>query len=225
MKESFSRIVIMAEMHGRDLIRRHVAVGLLVALPLAFYFSSVGSGRNAPGTGGVAIAFSVGGATVFSALSSREVDQRLVMTGYQPLELLIGRLMFLLPFGVLIAGLFTALMVPISHPQNPWMLLLGVSAVAAVAVPFGIAIAAVVPNELEATLVLIGVVGIQLAINHTSALAKALPFYGPRMVIQNGLAGYGGLAAPLVVGAAYGVALLAVARIFIGPRLSIRTHH
>ena len=99
-------------------------------MPVCFYLSSLGSGRNAVGTGGVAIAFSVGGATVFSALSSREVDQRLVMTGYKPLELLIGRLLFLLPFGVLIAGLFTALMVPISHPEDPWMLLFGVSAVA-----------------------------------------------------------------------------------------------
>lgn len=221
MNESLSRIVIMAEMHGRDLIRRHIAIGLLVALPLSFYFSSVGEGRDAVGTGGVAMAFAVGGATVFSALSSMEVDQRLVMSGYRPLELLIGRLLFLCPFGIVISGIFTAVMSPISHPDDLGVLLLGVCAVAAVAVPFGIAVAAVVPRELEATLVLIGVVGIQLAVRHTSTVAKALPFYGPRLLIEAGLTGRGGIAAPLLEGAFYAVALLLVARVFVGPRLSV----
>jgi hypothetical protein len=217
-------MLIMAEMHGRDLIRRHVAIGLLVALPMSFYLSSVGEGRDAVGTGGVAMAFAIGGATVFSALSSLEVDQRLVMVGYRPLELLVGRLLFLCPFGVIISALFTAVMTPISHPHNPGFLLLGLSAVAAVSVPFGIAVAAVVPRELEATLVLIGVVGVQLAVSHTSTLAKVLPFYGPRLVIEDGVVGHGAIALPLLEGAAYAVALLLIARIFIGPRLSIRPH-
>ncbi|HTW21792.1 MAG TPA: hypothetical protein VME70_16470 [Mycobacteriales bacterium] len=224
MIESLHRMMIMAEMHGRDLIRRHVAIGLLVALPASFYLSSIGEGRDAVGFGGVAMAFAVGGATVFSALSSSEVDQRLVMGGYRPMELLIGRLLFLCPFGIVISGLFTALMAPISHPHNPGVLLLGVSAVAAVAVAFGIAVAAIVPRELEATLVLIGVVGVQLAVSHTSTIAKVLPFYGPRLLIEDGVTGRGAIALPLLEGAAYGVALLVLSRLAIGPRLSIRTH-
>lgn len=224
MMERLSRIVILAEMHGRDMLRRHVAIALLVALPVSFYLSSVGGGRDAVGTGGVSLAFAVGGATVFSALSSLEVDQRLVMTGYGPFELLVGRLLFLCPFGVALAGLFTALMSPISHPENPGVLLLGVSAVAAVAVPFGIAVAAIVPRELDATLVLIGVVGVQLAVDHTSTIAKVLPFYGPRLLIDAGQHGSGALAVPLLEAAAYAIALLAIARLAIGPRLSIRSH-
>ncbi|HWC34868.1 MAG TPA: hypothetical protein VG650_08570 [Mycobacteriales bacterium] len=223
MRESLSRMVIMAEMHGRDLVRRHIAIALLVALPMSFYLSSVGEGRDAVGTGGVAMAFAVGGATVFSALSSSEVDHRLVLSGYRPHELLVGRLLFLCPFGIVLSGLFTALMAPISHPDNPGVLLLGVSAVAAIAVPFGIAVAAIVPRELEATLVLIGVVGIQLAVSHTSTVAKLLPFYGARLLIDTGLAGHGPILWPLIEGAMYAVALLALARVFIGPRLSIRT--
>lgn len=222
MSESVRRIGIMAEMHSRDLFRRHAAIALLLALPASFYLSSINSGRDAVGTGGVAMAFAVGGATVFSALSSLEVDQRLVMNGYRPLELLMGRLLFLCPFGIVIAGLFTALMAPISHPQNPGVLLLGVSAVSAVAVTFGIAVAAIVPRELEATLVLIGVVGVQMAVDHTSTVAKALPFYGARLLIEDALNGYGAIAVPLLETAAYAVALLLIARIFIGPRLSVR---
>ena len=224
MRDSLSRVVIMAEMHGRDLVRRHVAIALLVALPMSFYLSSIGEGRDAAGTGGVSMGFAMGGATVFSALSAMDVDQRLVMAGYRPLELLIGRMLFLAPFGVLMAGLFTAVMAPISHPASPGLLLLGVTAVAAVSVPFGIAVAAVVPRELEATLVLIGVVGVQLAVVHTSMVSKVLPFYGPRLLIEDGLTGHGGVAFPVLEAVGYSLVLLMLARLFIGPRLSIRSH-
>jgi hypothetical protein len=218
------RIVIMAEMHGRDLLRRHVALALLVALPASFYLSSIGTGRDAVGTGGVAMAFAVGGATVFSALSSIEVDQRLILCGYRPVELLLGRLVFLGPLGVIIAGGFTALMAGISHPNDPFLLLLGVTMVAVQAVPFGLAVAAVVPRELEGTLILIGVVGIQLAVKPTSIIAEALPFYGPRRLIEDSLVGHGPIAAPCVEMLLYGIALLVIARIFIGPRLAVRPH-
>ena len=53
MKGAAGRIGIMAEMHGRDLTRRHGALGLLVALPLCFYLASMGSGVRAVVAGGV----------------------------------------------------------------------------------------------------------------------------------------------------------------------------
>jgi hypothetical protein len=219
-----SRIVIMAEMHGRDLIRRHIALGLLVALPLSFYVTSTGSGRSATATGGVSMAFAVGGATLFSTLSSIDVDQRLVLIGYRPFELLLGRLAFLGPLGVLIAGAFSVLMVVVSHPENGWLLLLGVVAVALLAVPFGLAVGALVPRELEGTLVLIGVVGIELAVRPDAPVASALPFYGPRRLIEDGINGGGSVWGPLLLTVAYGVALLLLARVSIGPRLTVRRH-
>ena len=82
------RVVMMAEMHGRDLVRRRVALALLVALPLSFYLASAGSGDGAVATGGVGMAFAVAGAALFSELSSADVDQRLVLGGYRPFELL-----------------------------------------------------------------------------------------------------------------------------------------
>ncbi len=216
------RVLIMAEMHGRDLMRRHIALALLVALPASFYLTSGGSSRDAVSTGGVSMAFAVGGATLFSALSAIDVDQRLVMVGYRPLELLLGRLLFLGPLGVVIAGLFTAMMVGISHPHDGSMVFLGVTMVALQAVPFGLAVAAAVPRELEGTLVLIGVVGIQLAVRANAVVAKTLPFYGPRRLIEAGVTGHGEVWGPLVQTALYGLALLVVARMFIGPRLAVR---
>ena len=210
------RVVLMAEMHGRDLLRRHAALGLLVALPLSFYLAS-----GEVGAGGVGMAFAVAGAALFSELSSAEADQRLVLGGYRPIELLLGRLLFLGPLGLVIAGGFSALMVAASHPANGWLVLLGVAAVGVVSVPFGLAVGAGVSRELEGTLVLIGVVGVQLAVAPDSAVAKVLPFYGPRQLIEAGMAGHGPIAGPLLLSAAYAIALLALARAFVGPRLGV----
>src|ERR1019366_7498645 len=46
------RILVPAEMTGRELARRGFALGLLTALPLAFYGASTHSGSNAVITGG-----------------------------------------------------------------------------------------------------------------------------------------------------------------------------
>ena len=62
----------------------------------------------------------------------------------------------------------------VSNPPRPWILGLAVAMVALVAVPFGLAIGALVPRELEATLILIGVVGIQLSSNASDALSTSL---------------------------------------------------
>lgn len=221
---SMRRVIVMAEMHGRDLVRRHVALGLLVALPLSFYLSSGRSGHGGVAAGGVGMAFAVAGATLFSALSSLEVDQRLILSGYRPLELLIGRLLFLGPLGLCIAAGFAALMVTLSHPHNGWIVALGVAAVALQSVPFGLAVGAVVARELEGTLVLIGIVGVQLATAPGSGVAKALPFYGARRLIDAGVDGHGPIAVPLVQTILYGAALLVTARVFVGPRLNVTRH-
>jgi hypothetical protein len=215
------RIAIMAEMHGRDLLRRHIAIALLVALPLSFYLASQGAGRDAIPSGGIGMAFAVSGATLFSALSSLAVDQRLVLGGYRPIELLIGRLLFLGPLGLVIAAVFSALMAGVSHPERPVLLGIAVGIVALQSVPFGLAVAAIVPRELEGTLVVIGVVGMQMATHGEGMLAKTLPFYGPRRLIDVAVSGHGSVAGPLLQTALYGLAMLVLARVFIGARLVV----
>ena len=217
------RILILAEMHGRDLIRRHAALGLLIALPLSFYLASAGSG-GAVSSGGVGMAFAVSGAALFSVLSSREVDQRLVLAGYRPVEMLFGRLVFLGPLGLVIGGGFSLLMALMSGPARPWVMALGVSAVALQSVAVGLAVGAVVPLELEGTLVLIGVIGVQLAAELHSVVSKALPFYGPRRLIGSSLNAHGPVGGPLLQTAAYGVGLLVVTRIFVSRRVDIARH-
>ena len=218
------RVLIMAEMHGRDLLRRHAALVLLVALPLAFYLSSGRTGRFAVTAGGVGLAFAVAGATLFSTLSSAEVDQRLVLGGYRPVELLLGRLLFLGPLALVIAAGFSGLMIGFAAPEKPWLVLLGVSVVGLQSVPLGLAVGAGVARELEGTLVIIGVVGIQMAAAPDSAVAKVLPFHEPQQLIIAGVDGHGGVLAPLLWTTLYGVALLVLARIFLVPRLDVAVH-
>ena len=222
---SLRRVLSMSEMHGRDLLRHHFAVGLLIVLPLSFYFSSASqAGTHMFVAGGVGMAFSISGATLFSILSSREVDQRLVLSGYRPIELLLGRLLFLGPFGLVIAAGFSSLMWGISHPTHPWILVFGVAMVALVAVPFGLAVGAAVPTELEGTLVLIGVVGMQLATTSGALASKVLPFYGARRLIDASSHENGPIAWPSLLTLGYALGLLVLARVLVSQRVSIQRH-
>jgi hypothetical protein len=222
--KSARRVLIMAEMHGRDLTRRHAALGLLIALPLSFYLASGRHGFEAVSAGGIGMAFSVAGATLFSVLSSIQVDQRLVLGGYRPFELLLGRLLFLGPMSLVIAGFFTVLMNLMSHPRHGWVLALGVALVALQSVPFGLAIGAAISRELEGTLVLIGVVGIQLAVELTSPVARVLPFYGPSRVLYASVHRQGPILFPVIETAVYGLALLLLARLCMNRRIEVQRH-
>ena len=218
------RIMIMAEMHGRDLLRRRVALALLVILPLSFYLTSAGSGQGAVTLGGVGMAFAVGGASLFSVLSSRAADQRLVLSGYRPLEMMLGRLLFLGPLALVIAAGFSVVMDVGSHPVRPWVMALGVAVVAVQSVPFGLAVGSAVPRELEGTLVLIGVVGIQLATRVDTVASQVLPFYGPRELLEASLTRHGAIGQPLLQTFFYGMALLIGARLFVSRRVDVARH-
>lgn len=218
------RVLIMAEMHGRDLTRRHVALALLVVIPLSFYLVSMGSGDEALIAGGVGMAFSVSGATLFSILSSEEVDQRLVLGGYRPLDLLLGRLLFLGPLALIIAVAFSTLMVLVSEPARPWLTYVGVAAVALQSIPFGLAVGAAVPRELEGTLVLIGVVGMQMAVDPDSWVSKILPFYGPQELISSSISPTGPILWPAVITVLYGLGLMILARVFVSRRVDVTLH-
>jgi hypothetical protein len=221
---ALKRMAVMAEMHGRDLIRRHMALGLLVLLPACFYAASAGSGPSAVTAGGIGMAFAVSGAALFSVMSSAEADQRLVLGGYRPIDLLMGRLLFLGPLGLAIAAGFGVVMATVSHPQRPWLLGVGLGLVALQSVPFGLAVGAMVPRELEGTLALIGVVGVQLAVRLNALTSKLLPFYGPRRLIDASLEHSGSIAGPVLQTALYGLALLFVARAFVSRRVNVRLH-
>ncbi len=221
---SAARILTIAEMQGRDLARRWLALGLLVALPLSFYGAMAPHDRHAPIAGGIAMAFSLAGVSIFAVLAARRVDQRLAMSGLRAGELVTGRLLCLVALSVPIVGGSAALMAVVSNPPRPWVLGGGVAMVALVAVPFGLAVGTLVPRELEATLILIGVVGIQLSLDPSVGLAKVLPFYGPEQLIDSSLGSGYPVWTAVVASVAYAAALLVVALLLMGRRIRVRRH-
>ncbi len=224
MMEASGRILTVAEMQGRDLRRRHLALILLVALPLAFYGAMAGHATDAVVPGGLATAFSMAGGAIFAVLAARPVDQRLVLAGYRPGELLAGRLLVLFALSIPVVAGSSAIMATVSHPERPWLLGVGVAMVAMVAVPFGLAVAALLPRELEATLVLIGVVGIQLSLSWSSVLSKVLPFYGPRRLLDASLGESFSIWVEAGASLAYATALFVVSFVLSTRRVRVRRH-
>jgi len=222
--DTLSRVVIVAEMQGRDLGRRRLALILLVALPLAFYGALAGHSSDAIIPGGVAMAFSMAGAAIFAVLSSRAVDQRLTLAGFRAGEILAGRLLFLEVLSLPLVAGSSVLMALVSHPPRPWTMGLAVEMVAVVGIPFGLAVGALLPRELEATLVLIGVVGIQLSLDVSQGLSKVLPFYGPMRLLDGSLGGDYPMGAAVVMSVAYAAALLAASSYLVARRIRVRHH-
>ncbi len=224
MGNAAGRIVTIAEMQGRDLSRRWLALGLLVALPLSFYGALAPHDRHAPIPGGIAMAFSMAGVAIFAVLAARRVDERLALASLRARELMAGRLLCLVALSVPIVGGSAAIMAAVSNPPRPWVLGIGVAMVALVAVPFGLAVGALVPRELEATLILIGVVGIQLSLDPSVGLAKVLPFYGPERLIDSSLGSSYPVRTAVAISVVYAAALLVVALLFMGRRVRVRRH-
>ena len=219
-----ARIAIAAEMQGRDLMRRHVALALLVALPLAFYLSLLGEPDD-PFTlvaAGIGMGWSTAGAALFSVLAARHSDPRLVLAGYRPGELLLGRLVLLEALALALLVVVAALVVAASRPPHTGSLLAGLALCAWIGVPLGLAAAALLPRELEGTLAIVGVVGVNMSVPPDAALAPALPFYGAASFLHRaaGAAEAGGDALVHTLG--YTAVLLAVAIVFWARRVRVR---
>ncbi|PZS15376.1 MAG: hypothetical protein DLM57_12935 [Pseudonocardiales bacterium] len=198
---------------GRDLGRRRVAMALLVCLPLAFYVSTLNSAA-APGklsfrvvAGALGMAWAIGSAAMFLLSGARRIDERLVLAGYSPWELLLGRVVLLLGFAAVLVAVFGTVILTTSDFREPALLLAALLAVGVAAIPLGLAIASVVPGDLEGTLVLIAVVGVQMSPN----LPVWMPSGGAIKLAVSAWRGDGAILAPLIAIALWSGGLLGAA--------------
>ena len=173
-----ARLVTVAEMQFRDLRRRPVALAILAVLPLAFYLSLLSSPHYAVIAGTIGMSFAVAGASLFSLLGTRRAEPLLALSGYTTTDLLAGRLLLLLALGLVLAGGSIGLMAGLTRPGDLPALLLAGALMAAVSVPLGLCVASVLPRELEGTLTIIGIVGVELSLPANAALAPFLPLFG-----------------------------------------------
>ena len=101
----------VAQMQGRDLVRRRAALLLLIGLPMSWYGAEAAAGIGyAVGTGVLAMAWSAAAAPLFAFVSARHADQRLVHAGYRPRDIVLGRLLALVTLSTTLALIVGAVM-------------------------------------------------------------------------------------------------------------------
>ena len=218
------RAVIAAEMQGRQLMRRRLALAILIALPVALYLAMLGQSReNAIQFGALGMSWSVACASLFAVLAAREAEPRLLLGGFRAAELMVGRFVLLVGGGMIFALAAALAMTLASSPISEGALIGACVLVPPVAVSLGLAVAAVIPHDLEGTLVIIGLVGVQLALTSGTWINVILPMDGP---IQLAYRAGGFSAAPVGWSILHAVAtvllLLAVASVSWSLRLHVR---
>jgi hypothetical protein len=206
-----TRLAAVAAAHARILARRRTAVALLALLPLAIYGALYRHSPNAVAVGGVASAFSAGGAAIFSMLPVRAADQRLALAGYRPAVLIGGRLIMLEALGLGISLITATVMIAGTRPAYPGEVFAGVILTGVAAVPLGLALGALLPRELEAVLVLIGIVGIQITAEPDTVISAVLPFHATSQLLNAATAAPTAFWQRLAATVAYSAVLLVIA--------------
>lgn len=183
---ALTRTVVVAEMQARELLRRRAVMVLLILLPAAFYYSVPASEAWGMLSGSIGVSWAVAAAGLFAVLGWRRADPRLALAGAPAWQGLAGRLLLLHVLGFALVGLFAPLILSRSaeHIDDAGLMLFALLLMAVVSVALGLVIGALVPRELEGTLILIGVVGIAMSVPPETAVARSLPLWGPIEIIS-----------------------------------------
>ncbi|MFR9777739.1 ABC transporter permease [Micromonospora sp. MS34] len=179
-----NQLLTVAEMTLRELLRRRGVLLLLLLMPLAFYLirrdAYVGQSVRALLLG---ISWAVSTAALFATGAARDLEPRLRLAGYRAHHLWLGRMLGLWVVGLAIAVPFFAL-IAVDGPDLRYGGVAGAMLCAvAVAAPFGMLIGAVLPRELEGTLLLLTVVAVQMLIDPAGSGARLTPFWSSREIV------------------------------------------
>ncbi|KKK06994.1 hypothetical protein LQ51_04855 [Micromonospora sp. HK10] len=177
------RLSTVAEMTLRELVRRRGVLLLLLLMPLAFYLirrdAYIGQSVRALLLG---IAWAVSTAALFTTGAARDLEPRLRLAGYRPHHLYLGRMLGLWVIGLVIAVPFFGLVAVDSDGLRYGGVAAAMLCAVAVAAPFGMLIGAVLPRELEGTLLLLTVVTVQMLLDPAEAGARLTPFWSCREI-------------------------------------------
>ncbi|PZG06984.1 hypothetical protein C1I95_31805 [Micromonospora craterilacus] len=178
-----NRLVTVAEMTLRELARRRGVLLLLLLMPLVFWLirrdSHVGQSIRALLLG---ISWAVSTAALFATSAAREIEPRLRLAGYRPHHLYLGRMLGLWVLGLAVSVPFFLLTVFDTTNLRYAGIAVAMLCCVAVAAPFGMLIGALLPRELEGTLLLLTVVAMQMLLDPASSGAKLTPFWSSREI-------------------------------------------
>lgn len=177
------RLLTVAEMTVRELVRRRGVIALLLLLPLAFYLirrdQYIGQSIRSLFVG---IGWAVSTAALFSTIGARTIEPRLRLAGYRARDLYLGRLCGLWTLGILLAAPFLVLVRLDTAGLRYGAISLAMLCCVAVAAPLGMLVGYLLPREMEGTLLLLTAVALQMIIDPATTIAKATPFWSSREI-------------------------------------------
>ncbi|MEU4681421.1 hypothetical protein [Micromonospora sp. NPDC023737] len=222
-----TKILVVAESALRELLRRRSVLVILLLLPLAFYLSRRGDhlGQSIRFVC-LGLGWALSTAALFAGSAARGIEPRLRLSGYRSAHLVFGRLLALWTVGVLLSVPYFVLIVVDQHDVRYGAIALIMALTVVVAAPFGLLLSAVLPRELEGTLVLLTVVGLQMVMDPADGVTRALPFWFSREIgtyaIDHTDGGY--LTRGLTQGIAFAAVLTLLVAVAAAVRLRQRRH-
>jgi hypothetical protein len=177
------KTLVVAEMALREIARRRSVLLILALLPLAFYLSRRGDhlGQSIRFVC-LGIGWALSTAALFAGNAARGLEPRLRLSGYATRQLFLGRLGALWALGLALAVPYALLIRLDQHDIRYGAVAAIMLLTVAVAAPFGLVLSALLPRELEGTLVLLVVVGLQMMLDPAGAASRVLPFWFSREI-------------------------------------------
>jgi hypothetical protein len=174
--------LIVGELTVRALLRRRVAMAILVVLPLLLYVARhdlVGQSIRGLLFG---VSWAVTTVAYFAATASRDAEPRLCLAGWTWPRLVGGRVGGLLVLGWALSGAYLALVLLDRPVADATAITIDFVVTAAVSVVLGTALGALFHRELEGALAIFLIAGLQSVVNPDTVLAHLIPFWSSREI-------------------------------------------
>ena len=152
-------------------------MALLFAVPLAFYLARHDLVGQSIRFAAIGLAWALSTLAAFAGLAGQAVDPRLRVSGYRTGELLTGRVLGLVSVAVPLVVVYATVILVDQRGLVRWVGVIGMLVItAAVAIPFGLLVAAVLRRPLEAAMLLLIVAGMQMILDPFGVAARFVPF-------------------------------------------------
>ncbi|WP_259390616.1 ABC transporter permease [Actinomyces sp. 2119] len=173
---------LVAQVTVHELFRRRGALALTLLLPLTFYLVRLDTHWTALRLLAMGLGWAVATLALFTQVSSRLIDRRLVVAGARPQSLWAGRHLAVLLLGWVVAVVYAALVLGTAGDdlEHPGAVVVMLVLTATAAVPLGSLVAALVPRDLEGAMLLLAVMAVQLLVDPEEEWTRILPLWSAR---------------------------------------------
>lgn len=175
-----SASLLRAEATVRAVLRRQLTVGILVVMPVAFYVVTHDTVGRSVRSLAFGVSWAVSTLAFFATVSARDIEPRLVLAGWRRIDLVVGRLVGLCGVVAALTALFGTLVAVDQDVRSAGAVFVDFAVTGAVAVAVGTAVGTLIGKEMEGTLILFFLAGMQAIANPFDAWSRALPFWSSR---------------------------------------------